>query len=228
MHGVLAVGDSIVNGHAGHLRGVPGQSFGLWLAQAQGWCFTTFSRGGATSSDVVAEQIPRLRDGDEYRVGIVGFGTNDAIQRLEADAFQQRLELVAQTVAAIAQHLVIVNILESSGQIPGAPDRSEEVAEINATIASVAAADAILLDISTMRGPRLVHPDRVHPSAIGQLVMSDHVAALLRNRGVAINVQPSTIYGPKISSPLRMARIGHAAETVSVWARQTVKRALSG
>src|SRR3954468_19367626 len=82
--GLVALGDSITNGGGNMARGVYPRSWAHWLALALGLPYTRLAsaragasrrRAGAAASDVVAEQLPRLRDG--YDVGALFIGVND-------------------------------------------------------------------------------------------------------------------------------------------------------
>ena len=74
--GLVALGDSITNGHGEPALGVPMQSWAQWLAEALGLPFTKLARDAALASDVLAQQVPRL-DGP-YDVACLYVGVNDA------------------------------------------------------------------------------------------------------------------------------------------------------
>ncbi len=61
MSGLVALGDSITNGHGEPALGVHPQSWAQWLAEALDAPFLKLATDGATAADVLAEQVPRLR-----------------------------------------------------------------------------------------------------------------------------------------------------------------------
>src|SRR3954447_3624573 len=73
--GLVALGDSITNGHGEPALGVHPQSWAQWVAEVLELPFTKLATDGAQAADVLARQIPRL-DGP-YDVGCVYAGVND-------------------------------------------------------------------------------------------------------------------------------------------------------
>src|SRR3954468_14052751 len=71
--GVLALGDSITNGGGELQWGVALQSWALWTARGLGVPYTPVAVDGARAADVVARQLPALRErvpaGARYDVG---------------------------------------------------------------------------------------------------------------------------------------------------------------
>jgi lysophospholipase L1-like esterase len=59
--GLVALGDSITNGHGEPAIGVHPQSWAQWLAEALDMPFLKLATDGATTGDVLAQQMPRLR-----------------------------------------------------------------------------------------------------------------------------------------------------------------------
>ena len=59
--GLVALGDSITNGHGEPALGVHPQSWAQWLAEALELPFTKLAVDGAQAADVLRDQVPRLR-----------------------------------------------------------------------------------------------------------------------------------------------------------------------
>lgn len=225
--GVVAIGDSIVNGHGDMLLGVQCQSAALWLAQAGDWAFTKYAVGGSTSQRIVDEQLPRL--GGDYAVGVMNMGANDVLFDYDADRLAANLDQAAKAMRAVCEHVVILTLPAVLGQVPGAPPvRRQRVAQVNELIRSTAATHELLvLDVSDFHGPRLLRADRVHPTALGQLEIADRAAALLRSNGVAVPVQPSSIPLGHPDGRLRPGFLaGYARGSVVQSAKASAKRLL--
>src|SRR5690242_9751691 len=95
--GLVAVGDSIVNGYTKPMAGVPSLSWAQWLASAMDLSFTRYARGGATSQEIVAELLPQVRD--RYAIGVFNMGTNDVIQG-DATSLEANVRLAAEGLSA--------------------------------------------------------------------------------------------------------------------------------
>src|SRR3954447_2407291 len=73
--GLVALGDSITNGHGEPALGVHSQSWAQWLAEALELPFTKLAADGARAADVLRDQVPRLRG--PYDLACVYAGVND-------------------------------------------------------------------------------------------------------------------------------------------------------
>lgn len=197
--GLVAVGDSITNGRGAPTLGVTSRSWAQWVADALGVPFHGLARDGATTADVAAGQLPKIRFG--YAVGAVYCGVND-VRRVDFDAqaFADRLAEVVTHVDRHADHLVLLTIPLDLGR-PRAG--AGKVADANAIIGHVGAEhDALVVDLSDLRGWRLVLPDAVHLTALGQLAVADRVA-----RELGITTLPSSLVR---IDPGRRAIVRHA------------------
>lgn len=226
MHGVLAIGDSIANGHGDMVNAVQSQSYALWLAHAGEWSFRAYSIGGSTSQRVVDEQLPRIGEG-RFDLIAVSVGTNDFLTGVPLATFEASLQQILTTAAKSAGRMVVTNVPLSAGRRPGARDHREVVLQFNEVIGSVAAErGAIAVDISGFRGPSEMRADRVHPNALGQLRIATLAAAALRKDGVAISAPAQYTLGRPNKPPGPAALIKYAGRTPAVAARHSVKRLL--
>lgn len=167
--GVIAVGDSIINGGTRQRFTTP-QSWAQTLAERADLPFTKYARGGATSQQVVNEQLGRIvRDG--YDVAAVTVGANDLLRGWDAAVFEKNLSAVLAHLTLVADRTVVTN-LPSAFRVPPT--------EANRIIAAQAEAHgARLVDISDMVGPRWLRPDRVHPTDIGLAEIGYRAAEVL-------------------------------------------------
>lgn len=214
--GVVAVGDSIING--GTLRDfTTPQSWAQHLAEAGDWPFTKYARGGATSAQVVTEQLPRItRTG--YDVGAVTVGANDLLYGWNAAAFGDNLATILEALAGVADRVVISNVPDAFRRLPGADPRiNGHVPEANAIIAEQAArCGAFVVDVRDFSDARWFHPDRVHPTALGLVEMGQRAAAVLDLDRAPVDTRPlPATYWVRVG--------GRYARTV---ARVSAKRAL--
>ncbi|HSD76003.1 MAG TPA: GDSL-type esterase/lipase family protein, partial [Solirubrobacteraceae bacterium] len=210
--GLVALGDSITNGHGEPMLGVHPQSWAQWLAQALDIPFHGLASDGARAADVLREQVPRLRG--PYAIGCVFAGVNDArAVDWDADAFARDLRAVVAAVAAVAARVVLCTVPSDLGRPPAAPKPRHASAIVRDVAAGVGAgggrgvagasgtgpgADAadvggggggpgaretvpggvagggvVVVDLDDLAGPRLVLPDAVHPTALGQVVIAE-------------------------------------------------------
>jgi len=173
--GLVALGDSITNGHGEPALGVTMQSWAQWLAEALELPFTKLARDGARAADVRRDLVPRL-DGP-YDVGCVYVGVNDS-RSLDWDvgAFERAVEAIVAAVAAVSDRLLVCTIPADLGRPRAAPKPQAASAVLRASAARHGAAIAELEDLA---GPPWVLPDAVHPTAIGQLEIADRAARAL-------------------------------------------------
>lgn len=167
--GVVAVGDSIING-GGRQQFTTPQSWAQTLAERADAPFTKYARGGHTSQQVVDEQLPRMvRQG--YDVGAVTVGANDLLHGWDAARFEVNLTTILNRLAGVAERLVVSNLPDAFRESPG---------DVNRIIAERAAAcGALVVDCRDLGGPRWLRPDRVHPTAIGLAEMGYRAAEAL-------------------------------------------------
>ncbi|KQR05986.1 SGNH/GDSL hydrolase family protein [Arthrobacter sp. Leaf145] len=163
MGGLVAVGDSIVNGHGDSMAGVPALGWPQWLADSLGLSYTRYGLGGATSSMIVDQLLPKVRR--RYAVGVLNMGTNDALGKWDATVFEQNFGLAAETLVSYCDRVLALTV-----------PVSEEATEI---VRRLAADLGVLVVDAEVRGPRLLKPDGVHPTALGHLAIADRAAEAL-------------------------------------------------
>jgi lysophospholipase L1-like esterase len=201
--GLVALGDSITYGEGGIVLGVDGRSWALWLAQALDLPYTNYAVPGAVVADVVRDQLPRVRRG--YAIGVLYAGVNDARSPgFDLAAFTRDVAAAAGGLAPHVDRLLVATLPLDLGR----PRAGGKVVGANAAIRSAAeAAGATVLDLSDLAGWRLMLPDAVHPTALGQLEIADRAA-----RALDATILPSAATSPR-TAPRSVARFGLA------WAR---------
>jgi lysophospholipase L1-like esterase len=173
--GLVALGDSITNGHGEPALGVHPQSWAQWVAEVLGLPFTKLATDGAQVADVLREQVPRL-DGP-YDVGCVYAGVNDVrAPGFDAAAYERDLRAVVAAVSDASERVVLCTIPADLGRPRAAP--KPRIA--NGIIRSLAAAaNADVVELEDLAGAPFLLPDAVHPTAVGQLEIADRAAGAL-------------------------------------------------
>jgi lysophospholipase L1-like esterase len=173
--GLVALGDSITNGHGEPALGVPMQSWAQWLAEALGLPFTKLARDGAQASDVLAEQVPRLQG--PYDLACLYVGVNDARSLdWDAGAYEEALRAGAVALADCSERLLLCTVPADLGRPRAAPKPRAASAIVRAVARDHGAA---LADLDDLAGPPWLLPDAVHPTARGQLEIADRAARAL-------------------------------------------------
>lgn len=186
---LLAIGDSIANGNVDSMVLVPARGFGQWLADALDMSYTRYAAGGYASDQVLAEMVPRIRA--QYDIAVISVGTNDALRRRPADAVEADVAGILVTVQKHASKVAVLSVPTST--------------EIDAVIRRVAEEQSIPVVDASLLGRRLMTPDGVHPTAVGQLVLADRTAAAL-----GFDVRPSELAVNGGQSPLPLSySVGH-------------------
>jgi hypothetical protein len=172
---LVALGDSIV--HAG-------DSWAAWLARSMGEPLRRLSANGARSDDVL-EQLPLLA-GEQYVVACLSVGTNDVLFDWDAAGFADRLRQIMQVAGASADRVVAATITLSLARFPGGgPEFRRRVQEANEVLAT---SGALVVAGDDLSGPRLLQPDRIHPTVEGQLLLADRAA-----RALGVTPSPSSL-----------------------------------
>lgn len=199
-HGVLALGDSIVDGHGMHMQKVPAQGWPQWLADSMGECLMKWSVGGYTSAEVVEHQLPRVSG--LYRLGAVSMGANDVLRDWDAERYRENLRSVLGLLAECCEHTAITTMPESIGRgVLIGKERGAHARDASDIIASVAAeTGAVVVPLADLAGYPLMRGDQVHPTALGQVEIADRASRALQGQ---LDVRlPSTIShlwpGPRI------------------------------
>ena len=216
--GLVALGDSITHGDVAPMLGVRSWSWAQWLATALELPYTGLAEPGAGVDELVARQLPRL-DGP-YAVGCLWIGVND-LRRADFDAarFAAGLRVAADALAAACERVVLVPIPLALGR-PRAG--AAKVGVANALIIEEGERiGAAVVDVGALRGWRLLLPDAVHLTALGELEVADRAA-----RALGVAVLPSTLTSPDRSArgAARYALTGRAAALARDWTRRLRER----
>jgi lysophospholipase L1-like esterase len=215
---VLGLGDSILCGPEEGAFGVPPRSWAQWLAEALDLPFHKLAQPGATTPWIADALLPRVRD--DYALACVGVGTND-VRSLdwEPRSFEVGLERILDGLAARAARICVATVPLDLGR----PRAGVKVAELNALVRSTAARRnaTVVVDLDDLHGWRLLFPDAVHPTALGQLEIAQRAAAAL-----ALDVSPIALTSVQrgIRADARYARTRHVAHLFRDWRRRTVER----
>lgn len=175
MHGILSIGDGIATGRGRPMRGVHCQGWPQWLSDAMGGCILSLARGGASSTTVVDEQLPKIQG--DFLIGTITMGTNDVLGG-DDGRFAANLR---RTVDALLLHCETVALVTLTSGVGGAA-RREHATSVNASILAEAGDSVFVIDIGDLGGPTMLHGDLVHPTALGQLEIADRAAAALAQR----------------------------------------------
>src|SRR4051812_10151291 len=118
--GLVALGDSITNGHGEPALGVHSQSWAQWLAEALELPFTKLAADGARAADVLRDQVPRLRG--PYDLACVYAGVND-VRSLDfgAAGYERDLRAIATAAGAAADRLALCTLPTDLGRPRAAP-----------------------------------------------------------------------------------------------------------
>jgi lysophospholipase L1-like esterase len=176
--GLVALGDSITNGHGEPALGVHPQSWAQWVAEALDLPFTKLATDGALTVDVLREQVPRLRG--PYDVGCLYAGVNDVrVPSFEPAAYARDLRAIAEAVAAASDRVLLLTVPADLGRPRAAP----KPRAANAIVRRVAAdTGAAVVELEDLAGAPWLLPDAVHPTAVGQLEIADRAARVLGAR----------------------------------------------
>jgi lysophospholipase L1-like esterase len=200
--GLVALGDSITNGHGEPMLGVHPQSWAQWLAQALDVPFHGLAADGARAGDVLREQVPRVRG--PYAIGCVNVGANDARSLdWDAAAYERELRAIVSAVGAAAARVLLCTIPADLGRPRAAPKPCAASAIVRRVAAEAA---AVVVALDDLAGPRVLLPDAVHPTALGQAVIAERAAAALRAAGVEV-----------ARSPLALADVDRSARARVRW-----------
>ena len=176
--GLVALGDSITNGHGEPALGVHPQSWAQWLAEALELPFTKLAVDGAQAADVLRDQVPRLRG--PYDLACVYAGVND-VRSLDFDAavYERDLRAIAAAAGAAADRLALCTLPTDLGRPRAAPKPAAASAIVRRVAGDLGATVVALDDLA---GSPWLLPDAVHPTALGQLEIADRAARALGAR----------------------------------------------
>ncbi len=194
--GLVALGDSITYGEGSMALGVTPLSWAQWLARALDLPYTCYAFNGATASDILREQLPRVRA--EYDVVALYAGVNDVRSpAFDVAAYERDLDAVAAGLRPRATRLLMLTLPHDLGRPTSAP----KPLHASAAVRRVAERHrAVVADLSDFGGWTLVLPDVVHPTAVGQVEIADRAA-----RALGAPVLPSSLAGERSGPDARYA-----------------------
>jgi lysophospholipase L1-like esterase len=214
--GLVALGDSITVGEGSMALGVTPLSWAQWLARALDLPFSTYAFNGATISDVLHAQLPRVRG--DYDVATLYAGVNDVRDPgFDIEAYERGLDAVAAGLAPRASRLLMLTLPHDLGRPTSAP----KPIAANEVVRRVAAAHgAVVADLSDFGGWTNVLPDAVHPTALGQVEMADRAA-----RALGATLLPSALVADRRGHDVRYvpAHARAVARDLARRARERVK-----
>lgn len=172
---VIALGDSITRDAPWDALGVPARPWAAWIADALGARLVNLAVDGARAADVLHGQLPHA--GGDHALALLYVGVNDArALDFDADAFASQIEAILAPLAACAPRVLALTLPADLGR----PRANLKSALASAAIERGATAHGVLVaDLRPLAGPRLVLPDAVHPTALGQLAIADAAAQVL-------------------------------------------------
>jgi lysophospholipase L1-like esterase len=187
--GLLAFGDSITNGGGELQWGVALQSWAQWTARALGLAFTNFAADGARVADVASANLAAARERSahpdaRYDLGALYIGVND-VRAVDwnPEAFATDLGTVLAYLAERCDRIVVLTIPLDLGR----PRAGAKVDVANATIeAAAGGVGATIVDLRGFRGRRVLMPDHVHPTALGQVAIAEKVIEALAREGMPV------------------------------------------
>ncbi len=195
--GVLAFGDSITNGGGELQWGVALQSWALWVARATGLPFTTYATDGAGVCDVACDQIPAFErrtahPSAEYDLGCLYIGVNDVrAPDWDAAAFEQRFRFSLRFLEARCDRVLTMTAPLDLGRPRAGRHR---VSELNGAIEQVAGElGALVVQLRDFYARNLVMADHVHPTAFGQIAISERALSVLEHDGLPVRAWPGSL-----------------------------------
>jgi lysophospholipase L1-like esterase len=173
--GLVALGDSITNGHGEPALGVHPQSWAQWVAEVLELPFTKLATDGAQTADVLREQVPRLHG--PYDVGCVFAGVNDVrAPGFVAASYERDMRAIVAAVREASERVVLCTIPVDLGRPRAAPKPRAAGAIVRGIAAET---NAVVVDLDDLAGAPWLLPDAVHPTARGQLEIADRAARAL-------------------------------------------------
>jgi hypothetical protein len=209
---VLGLGDSITTGPEEGAFGVPPRPWAQWLAEAADRPFHRLARPGAQTPWIAEQLLARARD--DYALACVHVGTNDVRSPgWDAEAYEAALAAILGRLATRAARVCVATIPVDLGR----PRAGAKVADLNAIIRRHAGATgAVVVALDDLGGWRLILPDAVHPTALGQLAIASRAAAALGDWP-----DPATVAGPRRG---RRADLRYATERQGVHLLREARR----
>ena len=209
--GLVALGDSITVGEGSMTLGVTPLSWAQWVARALDLPFSSYAFNGATTSDVLHAQLPRVRG--DYDVAALYAGVNDVRDPgFDIDAYERDLDAVAAGLAPRAERLLLLTLPHDLGRPTSAPKPQAA----NDVVRRVARRHgAVVAGLEDFGGWTNVLPDAVHPTPLGQIEIGDRAA-----RALGASLLPSVLVADR-----RGADVRYVPAHVRALSRDLVRRA---
>jgi lysophospholipase L1-like esterase len=196
--------------------GITPLSWAQWLAKALDLPYTSYAFNGATTDDVLHEQLPRVRF--SYDVGTLYVGVNDVrTPDFSVADYERDLAAVAAGLAARCARLLMLTLPEDLGR-PSSGPKAVVAGEIVRRVA--VGCGAIVVDLADFGGWTLVQPDVVHPTPLGQVEMADRAA-----RAMGCAMLPSDLVRDRRSHDVRYVAT-HARAVARDLARRARERVI--
>jgi GDSL-like Lipase/Acylhydrolase family len=214
---VLGLGDSISDGPEEGAFGVPPRPWAQWLAETLDLPFHRLARPGALTPDIADDLLPLARD--DYALACVHVGTND-VRSIDWDAAAYEIAL-ARILGGLSGRAARVCVATVPLDL-GRPRAGAKVGDLNAIIRRLAAEHgATVVGLDDLRGWRVVFPDAVHPTALGQLEIAERAATAL-----GLPRRPAAIADVRrgVAADLRYALTRQLAHLGRDWRRRSVER----
>jgi hypothetical protein len=169
------------------------QSWALWTARGLGLPYSGHATDGATIDTVLGLQVPRFLaatadPGARYDVGCLYIGVND-VRSVDWDAgrFEPRYREALAFVAARCDRTLTATIPLDLGR----PRAGAKVEAANRLIERAASdVGALVMDLRSFKGRRLLMADQVHPTAFGQLAIACKALEVLAADGAEVRADP--------------------------------------
>ena len=171
---VLGLGDSITLGPDEGAFGVRPRAWSQLLAEALDAPFHRLAAPGATTPWIAEHLLPRAQR-RRYALACVHVGTND-VRSVDWDpgAFEAALDRILGGLDA--ERTCVATIPLDLGR----PRAGAKVADLGAIVERLARAHgAWIVDLRGMTSWKLLFPDAVHPTALGQLEIARQARAAL-------------------------------------------------
>ncbi|WP_210495150.1 GDSL-type esterase/lipase family protein [Patulibacter sp. SYSU D01012] len=201
LRGLVALGDSITVGEGEPLQGVVMQSWAQWTAEAFDLPFHKLARNGALAHEILRDLAPRMRGG--YDIACVYAGVNDVrSEPWDPDAYRRTMNDLLVRAGDHAARVVVCTLPTDLGRPSSAP-KPEAASAIVRELA--VARGALVVELDDLGGRRLVLPDVVHPTALGQVEMAARAVRVLAGDGLRPRTDPWDAADPYTSLRARLA-----------------------
>src|SRR4051812_14883953 len=165
----------------------------MWTARGLGVPYSGYAADGASVDDVLDVEIPRFvratpDPAARFDVGCLYIGVND-VRGLDWDEaeFEPRYHEALAFIAQRCERTLTATIPLDLGR----PRAGAKVEYANRLIERVAAdVGALVMDLRSFKGRRLLMADQVHPTAFGQIALACKALEVLADDGAEVRVDP--------------------------------------